>query len=86
VRNLTLLSIYRVPMPGGSQFDICASCGQPFRSCKCFNAPDTPQSVPTCTCSKHPLWDGYDGDCPIHGWFEPVAADYERMCEGERLL
>jgi hypothetical protein len=34
---------------------------------------DTPQSVPTCTCSKHPLWDGYDGDCPIHGWFEPVA-------------
>jgi hypothetical protein len=38
-------------------------------------APDTPQSVPTCTCSKHPLWDGYDGDCPIHGWFEPVAPD-----------
>jgi hypothetical protein len=37
--------------------------------------PDTPQSVPTCTCSKHPLWDGYDGDCPIHGWFEPVAPD-----------
>jgi hypothetical protein len=36
---------------------------------------DTPQSVPTCTCSKHPLWDGYDGDCPIHGWFEPVAPD-----------
>jgi hypothetical protein len=35
--------------------------------------PGTPQSVPTCTCSKHPLWDGYDGDCPIHGWFEPVA-------------
>jgi hypothetical protein len=57
------------------RLDICASCGQPFRSCKCFNAPDTPQSVPTCTCSKHPLWDGYDGDCPIHGWFEPVAPD-----------
>jgi hypothetical protein len=37
--------------------------------------PDTLQSVPTCTCSKHPLWDGYDGDCPIHGWFEPVAPD-----------
>jgi hypothetical protein len=35
----------------------------------------TPQSVPACTCSKHPLWDGYDGDCPIHGWFEPVAPD-----------
>jgi hypothetical protein len=35
----------------------------------------TLQSVPTCTCSKHPLWDGYDGDCPIHGWFEPVAPD-----------
>jgi hypothetical protein len=57
------------------RLDICASCGQPFRSCKCFNAPDTPQSVPACTCSKHPLWDGYDGDCPIHGWFEPVAPD-----------
>jgi hypothetical protein len=41
----------------------------------CTRAPDTPQSVPTCTCSKHPLWDGYDGDCPIHGWFEPVAPD-----------
>jgi hypothetical protein len=36
---------------------------------------DTPHSVQACTCSKHPLWDGYDGDCPIHGWFEPVAPD-----------
>jgi hypothetical protein len=69
VRNLTLLSIYRVPMPGGSQLQ-----------------PSDEGAFVTCTCSKHPLWDGYDGDCPIHGWFEPVAADYERMCEGERLL
>jgi hypothetical protein len=41
----------------------------------CFTVPDTPQSVPACTCSKHPLWDGYDGDCPIHGWFEPATPD-----------
>jgi hypothetical protein len=45
------------------------------RAAKAASLPDTPQSVPTCTCSKHPLWDGYDGDCPIHGWFEPVAPD-----------
>jgi metal-responsive CopG/Arc/MetJ family transcriptional regulator len=72
------------------RLDICASCGQPFRSCKCFNAPDTPQSVPACTCSKHPLWDGYDGDCPIHGWFEPVTPDSplpksEGLSQGEEL-
>jgi predicted nuclease with TOPRIM domain len=66
------------------RLDICASCGQPFRSCKCFNAPDTPQSVPTCTCSKHPLWDGYDGDCPIHGWFESVTPDAP-LSQGEEL-
>jgi hypothetical protein len=46
-------------------------------------APDTPQSVPTCTCSKHPLWDGYDGDCPIHGWFEPVAPDTPQSVPAE---
>jgi predicted nuclease with TOPRIM domain len=67
------------------RLDICASCGQPFRSCKCFNAPDTPQSVPTCTCSKHPLWDGYDGDCPIHGWFEPVAPDTPQSVPAEEI-
>lgn len=52
--------------------------------------PDTPQSVPACTCSKHPLWDGYDGDCPIHGWFEPVTPDSplpksEGLSQGEEL-
>jgi hypothetical protein len=50
-------------------------CKQHPDGCFVHPAPDTPQSVPTCTCSKHPLWDGYDGDCPIHGWFEPVAPD-----------
>jgi hypothetical protein len=47
--------------------------------------PDTPQSVPACTCSKHPLWDGYDGDCPIHGWFEPVTPDAP-LSQGELLV
>jgi hypothetical protein len=68
------------------RLDICASCGQPFRSCKCFNAPDTPQSVLTCTCSKHPLWDGYDGDCPIHGWFEPAAPDTPQSVPADRTM
>jgi hypothetical protein len=47
--------------------------------------PGTPQSVPTCTCSKHPLWDGYDGDCPIHGWFEPVAPDTPQSVPAEEI-
>jgi hypothetical protein len=57
-------------------------CGDP--GC-CPDNPDTPQSVPTCTCSKHPLWDGYDGDCPIHGWFEPVAPDTPQSVPAEEI-
>lgn len=50
-----------------------------------FQRIDTPQSVPACTCSKHPLWDGYDGDCPIHGWFEPVTPNAP-LSQGEGEL
>jgi hypothetical protein len=53
---------------------VCPYCRQvDSHACNCWHP--NPQSVPTCTCSKHPLWDGYDGDCPIHGWFEPVSPD-----------
>jgi hypothetical protein len=51
--------------------------------------PDTPQSVPACTCTCNPLWDGYDGDCPIHGWFEPATPDaplFQGRAEKEKLL
>jgi hypothetical protein len=51
----------------------CETHDKPMEECQ----PDTPQSVPacTCTCTCNPLWDGYDGDCPIHGWFEPHTPD-----------
>jgi hypothetical protein len=68
---------------------VCPYCRQvDSHACNCWHP--NPQSVPTCTCSKHPLWDGYDGDCPIHGWFEPVApgtpqsVPEEITIEGER--
>jgi hypothetical protein len=55
--------------------DYChAPEGEPH-ACNCWRPPDARESVPACTCSKHPLWDGYDGDCPIHGWFESVTPD-----------
>jgi hypothetical protein len=76
-KALCALARRALSQEGGEQVRgcFCHTCGQIMPDTIVTPIPDTPQSVPACTCSKHPLWDGYDGDCPIHGWFEPVAPD-----------